>query len=89
MDSLLKSSSSCLSELQKCKTEIRQVKAIVEKPVFNAKPVDLSELERFQKNATPLLDFVHDNQSKMLSLLHGERDQCPNDMGKQIDRETT
>ena len=41
------------------------------------------ENDEFRKTAKGIIQFVDENQSKLTSLLQGERDACPSDLGFQ------
>ena len=41
------------------------------------------ENDEFRRNASGPLQFVQENRGKLASLLQGERDSCPSDLGLQ------
>ena len=66
-----------LTEIDKVKKDVRAVKSDK-----NANRVVSNSMnDEFQKRAMGSIKFVEDNISKLKSLLLGERDQCPSDLG--------
>ena len=80
LSAILKNTEKCVKELEKCKVAIRSVQNKQKDKDLSI--VASSETEKFRKAAGPLLKFVEEHQSKLIALLQGERDSCPNDLGK-------
>ena len=79
MQKILEQSSKTLSELEKVKKDVRSVKA--EK--INVKRAgSCSDNDEFRRRAVGPIQFVEENMSKMRSMLQGDRDSCPADLGK-------
>ena len=75
-ETLMKNSAICVSDLQKCKNEIRALKP-------NKKRSDTCELnDAFRKSANVAVEFVASNQAKLTAMLQGPLDKAPMDLGE-------
>ena len=73
----MEQSATMLVEIDKVKKDVRTVKSDK-----NAKKVTVSpDGEDFRKRAMASITFVENNMAKLRSLLLGERDSCPTDLG--------
>ena len=75
----MKNSNSCLSDLQKCKKEIRSLAAT--KTSGNRNDACAMN-DEFRRKSGTLMEFVSINQAKLTCLLSGDRDAHPNDIGR-------
>ena len=75
MGALLDYSKKMLSELDKCKKEIRGLSKTV------SRPSGCVENDSFRKRVVGTVEFLHVNIGKLQSLLQGSLDKCPMDLG--------
>ena len=73
-------SATMLTELDKVKKDVRMVKS----DKNTKKSATSPNLEDFRKRAMTSVTFVEENMSKLRSILAGERDAPPTDLGKCI-----
>ena len=71
-------SKTMLGEIEKVKKDVRAVKS----DKISKKVPPNFDLEDFRKRAMSSIIFVEDNMAKLRSLLLGERDACPTDLGE-------
>ena len=76
MNALLDNSKKMLTELEKCKKDIRLMSKNV------TRPTSCSENDSFRKRVVGSVEFLHVNIGKLQSLLQGGLDKCPMDLGK-------
>ena len=70
-----------MKDMEKCKKEIRN---IAKDSTVKKRTEACSENDQFRKKATGHIKFLENNSAKLESLLAGERDACPADLGKSI-----
>ena len=78
-ETLMKNSAICVSDLQKCKSEIRAVRA---QKSSGSRSDACVQNDDFRRKATPYIDYVYNNQPKLDCLLAGNLDDAPSDIGK-------
>lgn len=78
MDSIISKTDKTLSEIEKVKKEVR----LVNKDKMNFKRTSTcNENDDFRRRAAGPINFLIDNEGKLKSMLKGERDACPTDLG--------
>ena len=78
--SILKNTETLSTDLKSCKTKLSSLKSEADKQKRHG---TCSENDSFRKTASGPILFLKDNQSKLTSLLQGDRDICPSDLGLQ------
>ena len=79
MDTILKKTETISSDVSKTKQEIRSV---AKDKLARKKQDGCESNTNFRKRAIGPVEFIEQNQSKITSMLEGERDQFPMDLGK-------
>ena len=79
MQTILDQSKKTLGELDKIKKDVRSVKT---EKVNLKRAGSCSDNDDFRRRAISSIQFIEDNLGQLKSLLHGERDACPTDLGK-------
>ena len=76
LNALLDNSKKTLTEVEKCKKDIRNMSNKV------ARPTSCSENDSFRKRVVGSVEYLHVNIGKIQSMLQGGLDKCPMDLGK-------
>ena len=74
LETLVNNTKTCIGELQKCKKEIRAISSVPRE--------SSTENDAFRKKAGPIIEYFIDNELKLKSMMKGERDIHPSDLGK-------
>ena len=80
MASILKNTETLAKDMLSCKSKLKGLRS--EKDALKRVGTCV-ENDDFRKNAKGIVKFVEENRSKLTSLLQGERDACPSDLGFQ------
>lgn len=79
MQAILSKSDKALTEIEKVKKDVRTAQ---KEKVTLKRTSTCSDNDDFRRRAIGPINFLIDNEGKLKSLLQGERDACPSDLGK-------